>query len=260
MPIISVCNHKGGTGKTTTSMHLAGALNLVGYKTLVIDLDPQGYLTCMMDVNVSEVEDASQSLFMPDTTLSDLKTLHLPSFDLLPCIDGMNYKAQKMTNVTDIFLLKESLMMQTIYDVVILDTAAAITVYVLNALVASEILIIPVTPELQSVHGAQQTWETAKEIREKWNPGLRTAMFVLTNVHGRKKVHQQYCKYMRDKFGNLVMDAHVRTCSSMAVACSGGRTVFETQILSRGARDYAAVADEFIQHVLPPIGQLSIEY
>ncbi len=255
MPIITVCNHKGGTGKTTTSMHLAAALNLVGYKTLVIDLDPQGYLTCMMDVKLSEVVHSSQNLFDSRINLADLDILELPSFDLLPCTDGMISHAQKLTSVTDMFLLKESLMGQAIYNVIILDTAAAITVYVLNALVASDILMIPVTPELQSVHGAQQTWDTAKEIREKWNPGLKTAMFILTNVHGRKKVHRQYSKYMRDKYGSTVMDTQVRTCSSMAVACRDGRTVFETQILSRGARDYAAVADELIQHVLPPIRQ-----
>ncbi|MCY4172365.1 MAG: ParA family protein [Bacteroidetes bacterium] len=255
MSIITVCNHKGGTGKTTTSMHLAAALNLVGYKTLVIDLDPQGYLTCMMDVETSEIKYASQNLFDSGGSLIGIEVLNLPSFDLLPCTDGMISKAQKLTSVTDMFRLKESLMGQSSYDLIILDTAAAITVYVLNALVASDILMIPVTPELQSVHGAQQTWDTAKEIREKWNPGLKAAMFVLTNVHGRKKVHRQYSKYMRQKYGDLVMDTQVRTCSSMAVACTDGRTVFETHILSRGARDYAAVADELIKHVLTPFNQ-----
>jgi len=253
MRVITVCNHKGGTGKTTTSMHLAAALNLVGYKTLVIDLDPQAYLTCMMDVDMSTIVHSSLNLFEPDSHLSDLEILHLPSFDLLPCTDGLIQKSQKLTHVTDMFLLKESIQGLTGYDAVILDTAAAITVYVLNALVATDILMIPVTPELQSVHGASQTWDTAKEIREKWNPGLKIAMFLLTNVHGRKKVHRQYSKYMRKKYGHLVMDSVIRTCSSLAVACKDGRTVYETQILSRGARDYASVADELIRHVLPPI-------
>jgi len=253
MQVITVCNHKGGTGKTTTSIHLAAALNLVGYKTLVIDLDPQAYLTCMMDVDTSSIVHSSLNLFEPGDHLSDLKVLHLPSFDLLPCKDGMIHKSQKLTNVTDMFLLKESIQDFAGYDAVILDTAAAITVYVLNALVATDILMIPVTPELQSVHGAGQTWDTAKEIREKWNPGLKIAMFLLTNVHGRKKIHRQYSKYMRKRYGHLVMDSIVRTCSSLAVSYKNGCTVYETHVLSRGAKDYASVVDELIRHVLPPV-------
>ncbi|MCY4159392.1 MAG: ParA family protein [Bacteroidetes bacterium] len=251
MAVISVCNHKGGTGKTTTSIHIAAALKLVGYKTLVVDLDPQGYLTCTMDINSSDIVHASGHLFQPNTDLSDVEPLQLPAFDLLPSGDGMNRHAGKLTSVTDLFWIKEALQHQSIYDVIILDTAAAVSVYVLNAMISADILLIPVTPELQSIHGASQTWNTAKEVRKKWNPGLKKAMFLLTNVHGRKNIHRQYSQYMRQKYDNLVMDTVIRTCSSLSEISREGRTIFDTHLTSRGAKDYAATVDELIRYALP---------
>lgn len=252
MSIITVCNHKGGTGKTTTSIHIAAALNLIGYRTLIVDLDPQAFLTCMMDVEPSNITSSSLDLFHPDSSLSDLEVLKLPPFDLLPCTGGMNHFSGKLTKATDMFWVKETLQNQSTYDAIIIDTAAAVSIYALNAMIAADTLMIPVTPELQSVHGAEQTWNTAKEVRKKWNPGLKTAMFLLTNVHGRKKVHRQYSQHMRKIYGNLVMDTVVRTSASLANVCQDGATVFETNVNSRGAKDYAAVVDELVRHVLPP--------
>ncbi len=255
MRIISVSNHKGGTGKTTSSVHLAAALHLLGYKTLVVDLDPQGYLTRLMDVDPSGIVHSSIDLFKQDTQCADLEVLHLSSFDLLPSADGMNRHAQRLNNVTDMFWVKETLQGQVNYDIIILDTAAAVSVYALNALIAADMLIIPVTPELQSVHGASQTWATAKEVRKTRNPDLNMAMFLLTNVHGSRNAHRQYSRYMRKKYGELVMDTVIRTCSSLADVCRGGQTIFETHLDSRGAKDYAAAVDELIRHALPPPGK-----
>ena len=251
MAIITVCNHKGGTGKTTTSIHTGAALNLVGYKTLIIDLDPQGFLTRMMDIEQSEIIHTSLDLFKPEVKLPDLNVVQLPAFDLLPCTGGLNYRARKLTTITDMYLVRQVLSSQTTYDIIILDTAAAISAYVLNALIAADILMIPVVPEIQSVHGSEQTWTTATEVRHKWNSGLKTAMFLLTNVHGRKKIHHQYTQYMRKTYKSQVMDTIVRTCTSLADACHQGQTVFESNLDSRGAKDYAAVVDELIRHVLP---------
>ncbi len=252
MSIITVCNHKGGTGKTTTSIHIAAALHLMGYKTLIIDLDPQAFLTCMMDISPSDTANTSLDLFRLDGSLSDLEVLQLPPFDLLPCTGGMNHLSSKLTSATDMFWVKEALQDQSIYDTIIIDTAAAVSVYVLNAMIAADTLMIPVVPELQSIHGAGQTWGTAKEVRKKWNPGLKTAMFLLTNVDGRKKIHRQYSQYMRKTYGGLVMDTVIRTCASLAVVCTEGTTVFERRLNSRGAKDYAAVIDELVRHVFPP--------
>ena len=71
-----------------------------------------------------------------------------------------------------LFWVKEALQNQSTYDTIIIDTAAAVSVYALNAMIAADTLMIPVVPEVQSVYGAEQTWSTAKEVRKKWNPSL----------------------------------------------------------------------------------------
>ena len=252
MSIITVCNHKGGTGKTTTSIHIAAALHLMGYKTMIIDLDPQAFLTRMMDIWPSDTASTSLDLFHLDSSLSDLEVLKLPPFDLLPCTGGMNHLSSKLTSATDMFWVKEALQDQSTYDTIVIDTAAAVSVYALNAMIAADTLMIPVVPEVQSVYGAEQTWSTAKEVRKKWNPSLKTAMFLLTNVDRRKKVHHQYSQYMRKTYESLVMDTVIRTCASLAAVCRDGTTVFERNLDSRGAKDYAAVVDELVRYVLPP--------
>ncbi len=259
MSIITVCNHKGGTGKTTTSIHIAAALHLMGYKTMIIDLDPQSFLTRMMDIWPSDTDSTVLDLFQSDSRLSDVKVLNLPSFDLLPCAGGLNHFSSKLTSASDMFWIRESLQDQRIYDTIIIDTAAAVSVYALNAMIAANILIVPVVPEVQSVYGAEQTWNTAKEVRKKWNPGLNTAMFLLTNVDRRKKAHHQYSKYMRKTYQNQVMDTVIRTCASLARECKNGATVFERNIESRGAKDHAAVVDELVRYVLPPPTKLDAE-
>ncbi len=253
MAIIAICNHKGGTGKTTTSVNVAAALSLVGYKTLVIDLDPQAFLTRNMDIEPSDTVHSSLNLFESGKKVSDLEVLHLPSFDLLPSGEGMNYFARKLTGATDIFWIQQTLSNQDSYSAIILDTAAALSVFSLNALVAADILMIPVTPEPQPVAGAEQTYATATEVRGKWNPNLKAAMFLLTNVHGRKNIHLHYSKYLREKYGSLVMDTFIRTSSYLTLGCENGKTIFDTHLSSRGAIDYAGVVDELIQHVLDPM-------
>lgn len=253
MAVITIGNHKGGTGKTATSLHIGAVFGLIGYKTLLIDLDPQGFLTRMMGVDTNSAVDTSLRLFDVDTSLEQLEAVPLPSFHLLPSSEGMRRREKKLTNTIDLFLVREALRGQDAYDVIILDTAAAVSTYVLNALVAADTLMIPVTPEPQSVHGAEQTWQSARAIQGRLNPGLKSLMFLLTNVHGRKKVHRQYAHYMRKEHGGLVMDTVVRTCASIAVECHGGKTVFDKNMNSRGAKDYSAVVDELIRNEIVPV-------
>ena len=259
MEVITIGNHKGGTGKTATSLHIGAVFGLIGYKTLLIDLDPQGFLTRMMGVDTNSVVDTSLRLFEVDTSLAQLETVPLPSFHLLPSSEGMRTREKKLTSTIDLFLVKEALRGQDIYDVIILDTAAALSSYVLNALVAADTLMIPVTPELQSVHGAEQTWQSARAVQGRLNPGLKRLMFLLTNVHGRKKVHRQYANYMRKEHGRLVMDTVVRTCASVAVECHGGKTVFDNNMNSRGAKDYSAVVDELIRNEVVPVFEKNVD-
>jgi chromosome partitioning protein len=252
MPVVTVCNHKGGTGKTTTVIHLAAAAGLSGRRTLVVDFDPQGFLTRMLGAEEPAPEQTSLALLHPEADLRKMPVLPMSGFDLLPASYAMNKAQRSLTRPTDVFWLKETLAAGHDYDLLLLDTAAALSVFTMNALVASEHVLIPVTPEYQPVVGAEQTWQTSRLVRQKLNPALNDPLFLLTQVDARKRDHHTYAQHLRGLYGDCVMRRVIRTSAALAESSHDGRTVFDHDLTSRGARDYANAADELSAHFFAP--------
>lgn len=250
MITISVCNHKGGTGKTTSTSMLASAAGLSGRRVLVVDLDPQGFLTRLVGLSEPKPSESSCLLFSEDGLPGPLPTVSAAGFDILPSSTRLTTELRRMTRPTDVFRVRESMAVAGRgYDLVLLDTAAALTVLSLNALVAADRVVIPVLPEYQPVVGAEQTWQTAQMVRSKLNPGLVDARFLLTMVDARKRDHHAYAEYLRERYGDGVLRSVVRTSASLAASRDGGRSVFESDPASRGVVDYANAADELFADV-----------
>ncbi len=248
MNIITVCNHKGGTGKTTSVIHVAAALGLSGRRTLVIDLDPQGFLTRTMGLPDPPDQESSLMLFDPQVDVSQIPVQSVRSFDILPASTGLTRLLRRLNKPTDVFWVKEALQTGGLdYDVIIFDTAAAVTVYSLNALVASQQVLVPVTPEYQPVLGAEQTAKTVRLVRESLNPDLASPRFLFTQVDGRKNSHRMYRRYFREKYGAEVMKSIIRTSAALAEMNSDGSSAFDNHPYSRGSRDYANATDEIIR-------------
>ena len=252
MIVLTVCNHKGGTGKTTSVIHIAAALGLSGYKTLVVDLDPQCFLTHMLGVDEPPDICSSAMLFNEEVALRDVPTHSVTNFDLVPSSRALTRLMRRLNQPTDVYWAKESLKEGTDYDIVIFDTAAAVTVYSLNALVASDFVLIPVTPEYQPVVGAEQTVRSAEVVRQRLNPDLHEPYFMFTQVDFRKNSHRTYRQYMRGKYGSNVMRSLIRTSAALADNHADGSTAFDHNPQSRGARDYANATDELLQRMHPP--------
>lgn len=250
MIVLSICNHKGGTGKTTTAIHLAAALGLSGWRILVMDLDPQGFLTRTMGVGEPPVEESVAALFGPGAGLQDVGVQEVSGFDLIPSSNTLTKRMRSLNKPTDVLWMREALQAADLdYDLVLFDTAAAVTVYSLNALVASRHVLIPVLPEYQSVVGGEQTFQTTELVQEKLNPLLRSRTFLLTQVDARKRMHQAYQEYIREKYGPKVLDSVIRTSTSLAESREGGTTVFDHDPQVRGALDYANAADEVMRKI-----------
>lgn len=252
MRVFTICNHKGGTGKTTTVIHIAAAMGLSGHRTLVIDLDPQGFLTRTMGVNPDACSDTALSLFDPDASLWDCDMVTMNGFDLLPSSNRLTREMRDLNKPTDVLWIREAIERkanEAAYDTVLFDTAAAVTVYSLNALVASQYAVIPVLPEYQSVVGAEQTYQTVAMVRKRLNPELHPSMFLFTQVDERKRLHSAYRSYMRKKYTHRVLDTIIRTSTSLTEASEDGETVFDTDPQSKGARNYANATDDLLRRV-----------
>ncbi len=252
MPVVTVCNHKGGSGKTTTAVHLAAALGKAGRRVLVVDLDPQGFLTRTLGVEEPAPEASALALLGATADLAAVPTVPVSGFELIPASGAMTRALRQLTRPTDVFWLKETLAASAhAYDLIFLDTAAALSVFTMNALVASGHAVIPATPEYQPVVGAEQTWATCRLVRDKLNPALDQPLLLLTQVDGRKRGHAAYARYLRETFGERVLRGVIRTSAALAEASNDGTTVFDKDLASRGARDYANAADE-LAHVFFP--------
>lgn len=247
MTTLSIVNHKGGTGKTTTVIHIAAALGMSEYRTLVVDLDPQGFLTRTLGVEEPPENESSLVLFDMNADLRSIPVRKMKDFDLLPSSSTMTKVMRQLNKPTDVFWIKESLECILDYDVVLIDTAAAVTVFSLNALVASKYVLIPVTPEYQPVMGAEQTFQTVKLVQDKLNPDLASPLFLFTQVDARKRSHHDFRSLMRKKYGDHVMKSIIRTNTSLSVTYSDGTTTFDHDPYSRGVRDYANATDELMK-------------
>ena len=235
-----------GRGKTTTAINLSSALGLTGHKTLVIDMDPQGFLTSMLGLPQPQKRGSCIMLFEQGISLTDIQFTRVGSIDVLPSSSMMTSKMRHLNKAIDVFWVKEAIGDGSGYDIIIFDTAAAITVFSLNALVASDQVLIPVTPEYQPVMGAEQTVETVKVVGQKLNPRLDHPKLLLTQVDARRRTHQRYREYLRHKYGEQVLPVEIRTCSSLANSYKGGATVFDIDMNSRGAQDYARLTDDLL--------------
>jgi len=249
MIVLSVCNHKGGTGKTTSAIHLGAALGLSGKEVLIVDLDPQSFLTRMLGIGDVGADKSSLALFDHEISFADLPVQAMKGFDVLPSTGSLTKRMRSLNKPTDVLWTKEAVEQNETYDVILFDTAAAVTVYSLNALVASQHVVIPVTPEYQPVIGAEQTAQTVAMVRERLNPDLHPPHFLFTQVDARKTAHRKYRQYMRKRYQDRVMDTVIRTSASLARSYKGGETVFERDPYSRGARDYANATDELLDRI-----------
>ena len=249
MPVVTICNHKGGTGKTTSTVHIATALGLSGYRTLAIDLDPQGFLTRTLGWDEPAEGDSVIRLFKPDATIDATPRFRARHFDFIPSSTTLTKLMRRLNNPTDVLWLRETLRKGHPYDFILIDTAAAITVYILNALTAADHVLVPVMPDYQPVIGAEQTWMTCRLVREKLNPDLGEVLFLITSVDARKTGHAVYRQQLRKKFGDSVLSAMVRTSTSLARRSTGGVTVFDRDLTARGALDYAVVTDELLERI-----------
>ena len=252
MPVLTVCNHKGGTGKTTSSVHLAAALGHAGHRVLVVDLDPQGFLTRLVGADEPPPEHSALALLDPAADLRTFPVQHASGFDLVGSSMALTRALRALTKPTDVLWLRETLAAGHDYDHVILDTAAALSVYTMNALVASDLVVIPVTPKYQPTVGAEQTWQTCGLVRSKLNPRLRDPRFLLTQVDARLTRHARYTEYLRDKYAEAVLATPIRTSSALATSSRDGRTVFDQRTPTRGAADYTAAAAEILGVLTAP--------
>ena len=248
MRTIAITNQKGGCGKTTTAVNLAAALAQQGFRTLLVDMDPQGHATLAMGVTPENCERTIYNVIVNPNVpiLQALCATRILSLDLVPSNVLLSGAELHLTQAAHReFVLRDRLSsVQSRYDFCILDCSPSLSLLTLNAVVAATEVLIPVQTHYYAIEGLRQMLETVDVVRQRFYPELRIGGILLTLAERRTLLCQQVEQQMREYFGALVFRTMIHRNIRLAEAPSAGQSVMTYDPQSSGAIEYTQLAKE----------------
>lgn len=250
--VIAIANQKGGVGKTTSAVNLSAALadEQSGQKVLVVDCDPQGNATSGLGFPRGTVEQGLYQALIDKVSLRELTQLSaIPTLWLVPATaDLAGAEVELVSEDRREWRLREALdAVRDRYDFIILDCPPSLGLLTINALVASDQVIIPMQCEYYALEGLSYLCSTIERVRAVWNPQLELEGIVLTMVDGRTNLMQQVEGEVRGHFGSRVYRTVIPRNVRLSEAPSHGLPITLYDSASRGAQAYTQLAQEFLQ-------------
>ncbi|MBQ9068360.1 MAG: ParA family protein [Eggerthellaceae bacterium] len=248
--VLAIINQKGGVGKSTTAINLAAALGEQGKSALVIDLDPQGNTTSGLGVDKGQVVNDIYSVLLGG---SEIKEAIIPDVckgvDLIPAtINLAGAEVELVNEMARESRLKAALSsLRGVYDYVFIDCPPALGLLTVNALVASDKLLIPIQCEFYALEGVTKLLDSMKRVKTALNPSLDIYGVLLTMYDGRTMLAKQVAKEVLTFFGELVFEAVIPRTVRLSEAPSFGKPITEYDPTGRGAESYIALAKEVIE-------------
>ena len=247
--IIAITNQKGGVGKTTTALSLLGALQQRGYRTLGVDLDPQGSLGFSTGLDIENAITVYDVLKGKHTVQEAIvKTEGLG--DMIPSNILLSTAELEFNVPGREFLLRTQLdQVRDQYDYIIIDTPPALNVLTVNAYVAAEGLIIPMAPEILSLLGISQIRETVDTVRRYYNPNLEVLGILLNRYSLRLVLNREVEEMTRSiakKLDTKVFRTKIRSSVAVAESPAHGESVMSYAPRSKPALDFNALLDELM--------------
>jgi chromosome partitioning protein len=247
--IIALVNNKGGVGKTTTAVNLSAALAARGNRVLLCDLDSQASASLSLGVPRGELEPGSAAvLFEGVPVLKATRPTQVKNLDLLPGSMALANADLALAPLPrrERQLVRALAPVRAVYDYTLLDCPPSLSLLPVNALLAADAAIVPVTPHYLALEGLVGLLATLARVRENLGAGAELMGLLLTLADYRTRAAGEIAEMIRGQYRQLVFRTEVRISVKLAEAPSFGQTIFDYDNSSTGAEAYTALAGEVI--------------
>lgn len=249
MKTVAVLNLKGGVGKTTLSVNLGDALSRLGYRVLLLDMDPQNDLTLFLGLDPAQLKGIEYFL-TADMKFESLVRSYNGKFDFLP--SGKKLKELEMSLSRHFrkekkfsYLLKNAIFnAQQDYDYIIVDCPPYVGLLNFNALTFVNNLVVPIQCQHLSLQGSRRTVFFFHKMKALYNPDLKMAAIIPVMYDARNKLSDKVVEKLKKTYNGLLTETKVRVNISLAEAPGYNRTIFDYKPQSRGAKDFNKLALE----------------
>ena len=248
MITIAIANQKGGVGKTTTAINIATAMAATGWKTLLIDLDPQGNASTGMGIHGDERVSSSYELMVGEATLDEcIQATSIPGLDIVPARVDLSGAEIELVSVEDrTARLTKALDGHKGHEIAFIDCPPSLGLLTLNALGAADTLLVPLQCEFFALEGLSQLLQPVERVQQRFNPDLGIIGVVLTMSDRRNRLTDQVADDVRSCLGPLVFESVIPRNVRLSEAPSHGLPALVYDHNCTGSRAYIALARELI--------------
>ena len=245
---IAIANQKGGVGKTTTAINIATAMAATGWKTLLVDLDPQGNASTGLGIGASQRGCSSYDLLVDQLALAEcVVPTSIPGLDIVPATVDLSGAEIELVGVEQrTARLRSAVAGHRGHDVCFIDCPPSLGLLTLNALSAADTLLVPLQCEFFALEGLSQLLQTVEQVQQRFNPDLGIVGIVLTMFDRRNRLTDQVADDVRECLGKLVFDSVIPRNVRLSEAPSHGLPALIYDHACAGSRAYMALARELI--------------
>lgn len=248
MIVIAIANQKGGVGKTTSAINIATAMAASGWRTLLMDLDPQGNASTGVGVGAAERDMSSYDVLVDQVPIADCAVSStIPGLDLLPATVDLSGAEVELVGVEDrTQRLRQALANHAGHDICFIDCPPSLGLLTLNALCAADTLLVPLQCEFFALEGLSQLLQTVEQVQQRFNSDLGIIGIALTMFDRRNRLTDQVSDDVRECLGDLVFESVIPRNVRLSEAPSHGLPALIYDHSCPGSRAYMALARELI--------------